>query len=265
MTMKRILANFLFLSTFASPLFAWSAAPCDGATLAKRAAFAAKVRSAKPGNPVYVRLPFPKTNDDVIADLVEQFVSIYDGHPSRFSAISDAMKRGAIRYAVARVEDWTPARCASAGNFGDFYWLLVLHDASTGSVVARARVFESGLLGDLALTESVEAKQELPDAGPALSSLKAHGVNARDAQLVTINGTLNCHELIPCVASRDENGLYLQHGNELYVLPAGGRNISFRNELAGNGQMKRAAEKLAADERFVSIGGDAFVVAKRIK
>jgi hypothetical protein len=262
--MKRILATFLFLSAFSAPLFAWSAAPCDGTTLAKRAAFAAKVRSAKPGNPVYVRLPFPKTNNDVIADLVEQFVSIYDGHASRFSAITDAMKRGAIRYDVVRVEDWTPARCASAGNFGDFYWLLVLHDASTGSVVARARVFESGLLGDLALAESVDAKQQLPDAGSVLSSLKTHGVNARDAQFVTAYGTLTCHELLPCVASRDDNGLYLQHGNDLYVLPAGGRRISFHAELAG-GQMKRAAEKLAADERFVSLGGDAFVVAKRLK
>src|SRR5689334_23653641 len=95
---RYFLAALLFLSAFTAPASAWSVAPCDAATLAKRAAFAARVRSAKPGDPVYVRLPFPKTNDEVIADLTEQFTSIYGGHASRFADIADRMKRGAIRY-----------------------------------------------------------------------------------------------------------------------------------------------------------------------
>src|SRR5689334_4046717 len=71
---------------------------------------------------------------------------------------------------------------------------------------------------------------------------------------------LRDHELpllVDAIPSLDLDGLYLQHGNELFALSATGRKISFRNELAGNGQMKRAAEQLGADERFVSIGGDA--------
>lgn len=260
--MKR---SILILLLFAAvPLAAWNVVPCDAPSLAKRNEFAAKVRAAKPGDALYVRVPFPKTDAEVVSDLVDQFVDVYAGKSSaRFTPIAQAMAHGAYRYEVLRVEDWSPARCAGAGNHGDFYYLVIIRDAATGADIAHASINQVGLIGTLAIPSAPE--HEIPPVDVAAGKLAVHGVNARDAQYVTTWGSLECHPLRPCVVSRNENGLYVVRDEEVFLLPTGGRIISFRNELLTEQHRTKFNATLAPDDRYISLGGDSYVVAKKVK
>jgi hypothetical protein len=261
--MKRWSMLILLLAV-ATPLAAWNVVPCDASAIVRRNAFATKVRAAKQGDPLYVRIPFPKTDSEAVTDLVDQFVDIYGGKSnSRFTPIADAMARGAYRYEVLRVEDWSPARCAESGNHGDFYYLVIIHDAASGADVAHATVNEVGLVGNLALPAAPEP--EITPVERATGKMLAHGIHGRDAQYVTTWGSLECHPLRPCVAVRNENGLYLLRGDDVFLLPAGGRIVSFRNELLTEEQRAKFHAMLGPDDRYTSLGGDAFVVAKKVK
>jgi hypothetical protein len=261
--MKRSLLILLLLAA-AAPSLAWNVVQCEASTQANRSAFAAKVRAAKPGDPLYVRIPFPKTDSEVVTDLVDQFVDVYAGKSSgRFTPIAQAMARGAYRYEVLRVEDWSPSRCAGAGNHGDFYYLVIIRDAATGADIAHASINEVGLAGTLALPSA--PLHEITPLEAAAGKLAAHGVNGRDAQYVTTWGSLECHPLRPCVASRNENGLYLVHDDDVYLLPIGGRIVSFRNELLTEQHRAKFTATLGVDDRYTSLGGDSYVVAKKVK
>jgi hypothetical protein len=259
--MKRSI--LLLLLVVAAPLAAWNVVPCDASSLVKRNEFAAKVRAAKSGDALYVRVPFPKTDAEVVADLVDQFVDVYASKSStRFTPIAQAMARGAYRYEVLRVEDWSPARCAGAGNHGDFYYLVTIRDAA-GVGVARASINQVGLVGTLAIPAGGE--HEIRPVDVAAGKLAAHGVNAHDAQYVTAWGSLECHPLRPCVVSRNENGLYVVRDDEVFLLPIGGRIVSFRDELLTEQSRAKFNATLAPDDRYISLGGDAYVVAKKVK
>jgi hypothetical protein len=254
----------LILLLAAAPLAAWNVVPCDASTLAKRNEFAAKVRAAKRGDPLYVSIPFPETDSDVVTDLVDQFVDVYSATASaRFTPIADAMARGAYRYEVKRVEDWSPARCASAGNHGDFYCLVIVRDAAIGTVIAHASINEVGLAGTLALPAAPE--REVMPVDAAAGKLAAHGVHGLDSQYVTTWGSLECHPLRPCVASRNENGVYLVRDDDVFLLPIGGRIVSFRNELLTEQNRAKFNATLGSDDRYTSLGGDSYVVAKKVK
>jgi hypothetical protein len=255
----------IILFAIAAPLSAWNVVPCDASAIMSRKAFAAKVRASQRGNPLYVRIPFPKTNSEVIEDLVDQFVDIYGGKTSeRFTPIADAMAHGAYRYDVLRVEDWSPARCAATGNRGDFYYLVIIRDSATGADVAHATINEVGLAGTLGLTP-VPNSSEIAPLETATGKLVAHGIHGRDAQYVTTWGSLECHQLRPCVAVRNGNGLYLLRRDDVFMLPVGGRIVSFRYELMTDQQRAKFNATLDPDDRFTSLGGDAFVVAKKVK
>ncbi|HEV7428265.1 MAG TPA: hypothetical protein VGQ46_18060 [Thermoanaerobaculia bacterium] len=262
--MKRCSILLLVLLALAAPLAAWNVVPCDASAIVRRNAFAAKVRAAKHGDPLYVRIPFPKTDSEVVTDLVDQFVDIYGGKSDgRFTPIADAMARGAYHYDVIRVEDWSPARCAATGNHGDFYYLVIVRDSATGADVAHATVNEAGLAGNLAVPSKPEL--EITPIETANAKFAANAIHGRDAQYVTTWGSLECHQLRPCVAARNESGLYLLHGDDVFLLPIGGRIVSFRNELLTAQQRAKFHATLGPDDRYTSLGGDAFVVAKKIK
>ncbi len=261
--MKRSILTLLLLAA-AAPLAAWNVVQCDASTPAKRDEFAAKVRAAKPGDPLYVSIPFPKKDSDVVTDLVDQFVDVYAGKSNgRFTPIAEAMARGAYRYEVLRVEDWSPARCAGAGNHGDFYYLVIVRDAATGVDIAHASINEVGLAGTLALPAAPD--KEITTLDAAAGKFAAHGVHGHDAQYVTTWGSLECHALRPCVASRNENGVYLAHDDDVFLLPISGRVVSFRNELLNEQQRGKFNATLGLDDRFTSLGGDSYVVAKKVK
>ena len=58
--MKRIFFAFALCIAFAISVAAeWNVVPCEPATAAKRAQYAAGVRGAATGSPLYVRIPFP--------------------------------------------------------------------------------------------------------------------------------------------------------------------------------------------------------------
>jgi hypothetical protein len=228
--MKRIVL-LLALLLAASPSFAWQVLPCSAAALAKRAEFRSK--------PIPARFPLPKDDREVVTDFIGQYSAKFAQNKDDFGALARAMLGGKYRYEVTRVADWTPGRCGNLGNTGDTYFLVSVREPATGKEAARGAVFETGLFSTLALA---------PKNAPALTPLKA--AIARDAQYVTAIGHIFCHPMNPCVASRNARGIFLQHDSDAYYLPIGGKILPWS-----------AAEKLRNGQRYVSIGGDAYVAA----
>lgn len=265
--MKRTLLTLLALLCAGSAMAAWHVVPCDAHALAQRAKFSAAVHGARPGGPLYAPRPFPKNDGDVVADLVQQITDIYDRPTSSgvFQPLAKAMRGDAYRYDVIRVSDWTPGRCASAGNGGDVYFLVLISDRISGAEVARATILESGLFGDIALRTPKIAVAPVEPLDGAARKLAARGVEARDAQYVATTGSLQCDQLRPCVAVRNANGVVIDTQSDAFLLPLGGRIFTMKSDLRTIDDQRKFNEKLAADERWVSIGGDAFVVARKVK
>lgn len=226
--------SLLFLAAV-SPCLAWELLPCNAAALAKRAAFRSK--------PIAARFPFPKDDGQVITDLIEQFSAQFLQKQDEFGAVARAMVGGKYRYEVVHVTDWTPGRCGPLGNTGDTYNLVLVRDLATGKEAARGAVFETGLFAQLAVA---------PPGAPALTPLKS--AIARDAQYVATIGHAVCYTLNPCVASRDARGVFLQHDDAALFLPIGGRIVPWS-----------VAQRAREGQRFVSIGGDAYVAATPVQ
>ena len=265
--MKRTLLTLSVLLCTGSALAAWHVVPCDAHTLAQRAKFAAAVHKARPGGPLYAPKPFPATDAQVVEDLVQQITDIY-GRPQStgvFQAVAQGMRDGIYRYDVVRVADWTPGRCASAGNGGDSYFLILIVDRVSGFEVARATILETGLFGDIAVRSPSIAVEPIEPPEAAVTKLAGHGIQARDPQFVATTGSLQCDMLRPCAAARNASGIFIASGADAFLLPLGGRLFTMKNELRTIDDQRNFNNKLAADERWVSIGGDAFVVAKKLR
>jgi hypothetical protein len=263
---KRSIVTFAGFLLTALPAAAWHLVPCDATGLARRAAYSAQLRGARPGSPVYAPIPFPKSNADVVTDATEQLVEIYDRPEIKgttyFRPLAQAVRRGDYKYEVIRVTNWTPGRCAQTGSGSDTYFIVVIRSQS-GIEVARVSVGEQGLFREVALVSPSLHVTALTPPNSALATLAAKGIAARDAQYVATTGSLQCDTLRPCVASRNSSGSYIVRGTETYLLSNGGR--IFNNELHTPEKQRQFAAGLSADQYWVSIGGDAFVVAKKLQ
>lgn len=257
------LAILIALVSATSVIAQWNVVPCASEDLVKRAAYRASVRAAGPGTPLHVRVPFPVTDTEIVANLTEHFIGIYgEAVGSRFHPIADAMRRGMLNYEIHRVADWTPARCAASGNGGDFYFLVVIRD-SVGTEVARASLFETGRFRELGLSEvQWHPIEPLPRVD---GRLRSRGIQGDDAQYVSTWGTLACRSLSPCVAVRNKDGIFILQNDVAWLLPMGGAIHSMRTRLRDESDRDRFIAELGVNERFVTLGADAAVVAKRVK
>ena len=83
----------------------WFLESCPAAFDIEAAKFAQAVRRARPGSPVYVPHPYPKTEHAVFANFVEQFREMsFDDEPER--DLRALLDQQLIRYEVVEVAEW---------------------------------------------------------------------------------------------------------------------------------------------------------------
>lgn len=270
----RIAAVLALLAPYAH---AWNLAPCDASGAARRTAYGNAVLHAKPGSTHWLPKPFPKRADDAVADFREQYIRLWGRSstvPPERARLVNALKDHTVQFDVRRVENWRANRCLSAMD-GDFFWLLRMTDPSTGEEMARANLHENGMFesidvaplgGDrVQLAERIR-QHAIPELDAVVHEAAAAGINAENAQYVTAFGTLNCDVMTPCVAFRGGSDVFVQKGAELYRLPANGRHVSWSRELRDQHAKDATMRSLDTQrERLLSLGGDDFAVAEKVR
>jgi hypothetical protein len=68
----------------------------------------------------------------------------------------------------------------------------------------------------------------------------------------------------PCLAFRQSGITYLAFGNELFEISANGKRLK-RGKEVGSPAESELLQRLTADERLVSLGGDNFTIARRVE
>lgn len=262
--MRSVVLAVVLTSLFGSAAAgSWNVVPCNAEVSRRRVEDAAKVRAARPDSSFYAPVPFPQLNADVVRDLAEAVIRLYPRRSSSAAtAIADGMRRDQYRYEVHRVADWTPGRCAEAGNAGDTYFLIVIRDKRTMLVIAEAAVAENGLFGQLGIPGG--PVKHIVSLDAAMRQLREAGVESADAQYVATEGGVGCHRLRPCVASRNASGIYILREGGTWFMPLGGRIHSLRTIASDKGRSD-FVRTLAPGESYVTLGADAIVVARLIK
>lgn len=248
--------------------FAWSPSVCNPSVMAKRAELQRRVRSAAPGTGLYSPRPYPVSDTDIVADFTAYVIRAYGrNEPNRghFGVLADKLAAGAVDFAVVRVEDWTPARCADSDGGADSYYLLIVLDKVTRQEVARGTVHENGLPGTVAipfpntLPESVSASADRLNAG-----MRRRGIVAKGLQYIRTWGSLDCDTTKPCAAAKDAAGsIYISKDDRIFSL-AERPVFSWRRDLRTQTQKMSLSTSLGQDY-WMSVGGDVVMIARQMR
>ncbi len=252
----------------------WSLVSCDPAGAPGWQDFESSMRAAKPGSTAYVPVPFPTTSDQVVQDYLYQYWSVIKGIDRKLWQPNEArvqadLAGGKVSYQVLRVENWTVSRC-QRDQKRDFYYLVRAFEPG-GTEVTRAVVNDSGLLTTWnnlpASVPGAVASQSrtLSPAMAAMAQLNTQlGINGTDAEYVVTFGTLSCPLTHPCLAFRQAGLNYLAFGTQLFEISARGKRLKQGKEV-GSPAEEELLQRLTADERLVSLGGDTFTIARRVE
>lgn len=272
--MRTIKLPFVFtlLLFVASETQAWRAPwfleGCPAAFDVKAAKLAQEVRQARPGSPVYVPHPYPKTEHAVFANFVEQFREMsFDDEPAR--DLRALLDQQLIRYEVVEVAEWRH-RCGRLYGTSDRRFLLRLFHVGTGEEVGRMTLHQSGLLGTLDF--SVEGEpirladgHALESFDEAIAAARAAGIEPKDLQYVALGGGIACYDDVPCIAFRQGGRVFFYRSGRLYELEHEKVRVDAQR-FGGETPERAAANKmLRPGERFVTLGGLNMTIAKPIR
>lgn len=263
------------LATAAQAAEPWSLGDCNPAGKAAWQAFESKVRSAPPGTLFYVPKPYPKTDREVLADYLYQYKSLHREAlvrrdlPANEGPVLDGILAQTVKFAVTRVENWTPLRCA-ADKKRDFYYLVQVTDATGRRELTRVVLDSSGLLflianhsPEVERARAGSRREPLGDAGQALAQAKL-GIAGKAPQWVTAFGSLDCNFTTPCVAFRHGTGAYVLAQGDLFELPVTGKRLVQGQDVGVPEKNAALQSSLAPDERFLSLGGSSWIVAHKV-
>jgi len=251
----------------------WSLEHCDPAGETGWQAFEHEMRVAKPGSQVYVPVPFPTTQDQVVQDYLYQYWPVVKGlnpknlNPNEPRVMSD-LAGGKVRYEVLRIENWTITRCRREQK-RDFYNLVRVFEPN-GTEVTRAVINDSGLMTTWNnLPASVPGpvasqSRTLPPAEVAMAQLNsALGLDGVDPEYVATAGTIDCLPTHPCLAFHVGELSYLAFGEEVFEVSAGGPRLTLGKEV-GSPAADATLKRLRAGERLISLGGARFTIGRRV-
>lgn len=216
---RRVIFALIALSAFLAPAHASGPVACgdrvqeiarilDGPTVAdvqrQWAEHERIVRQAEPGTAYYAPYPFPKNDQEVVADFrYAYFEKLFDGDPTSLDPgerpIFLGLQTGTVKTTVTRVENWGLSRCGP-GRSVPFFHLVRLFD-SRGDELARGSILPTGLMGRYTQITEVGARA-LPDLSelPArVERMLGRPLAVSQARYAAIDGLpLHCGPLVPC-------------------------------------------------------------------
>ncbi len=259
----------------------WGLADCQPPDSQKWLALKEEIRHAKPGSPLYLPHPFPKTDAEVIADYLYQYQEMWnDTPPSQvFEEEKDVLagvKQGTLRFEIVRVENWTPMRCTRHNKKTEFDFMLRIFESATGIELARTALDDAGYIAMSANATAQERSQPVSQQRQSLKSLaeglrlleQEFGVRGDAPQYVYTWGVggLRCQTVAPCIAFRDGDKTYLlNYRGEWFTIPAQRRRLFQDQELATSESRDRLLQSLAPEERLISLGGQEYAIAHEVK
>ncbi len=251
----------------------WSLVSCDPSGAAGWQAFAQAMRTAKPGSPLYVPVPFPITPAQVVQDFTYQYWKVIEGltpknwQPSEARVMAD-LKGGNITFQVVRVENWTVSKC-SPQRKNDYYQLVRVFEPD-GTEVTRAVVNESGLATTwnhlpAAVPGPVASQSRtMPPAATAMAQLNSDlGLAGIDPEYVVTFGSLECGFTHPCLAFHQSGLSYVAFSDQIFEISSSGPHLRLGKEIGAPAE-EALLRSLGPSERLVSLGGKAFTVGRQV-
>ena len=269
-----VVAAAFFATTTAQ---AWNLSQCSETALSKRASYSSALRHALPKDRAYVPKPFPANNTQIVEDFSYQFrylrsVQTAEQMRPQEKQLLSLLNSNQLVINVVPIENWSGRRCLGPRD-GDRMYLLRFYDVRTHAEVARATLQDSGLMDVTAYREpNVDPAWwtiPIPAADDVARNVGALvGERLLDAQYVTTYGTFQCDALLPCVAMRapSTNTTYIaDQSGHVVALPTNAKRFSRAHDLAQIEDMDRVKRTLAPGQKLLSLGGDAYAVAEKVK
>jgi hypothetical protein len=267
---------FLFLATV--PLYGWNLVECPPEVVATWALPDQFLRDAKPGSPLYLPKPFPKSREEVLADYVYELQRLLkdtpaESLPTGAAEVLEGLRRKTLRYDVLRIANWSPTRCGKERRL-DAYHLVRVLDGRSGREITRSVLEENGRLGVVSSTMDDERgdslQRQVTRLRPPEEELR--GIAARfkirgeAPQYVTTFGTLRCANVTPCLAFRGGGHVYLaSYGGELFEIEPNGRRLEMGKDVGSPEKNAPILQSIGPEGRLVSLGGKVFTTARKVK
>ncbi|MEA2603857.1 MAG: hypothetical protein QOF89_4849 [Acidobacteriota bacterium] len=263
-----VLLTALLLSATATAS-AWTLVDCPPEVVKTWAPQERSLRTAKPGAPLYLPKPFPKTREEVLEDYLYDFQRLMKDTPpaslpKEAATVQEGIRKGTLRYEVLRIVNWSPTRCLKERRL-DAYHLIRVFDGRGGGELTRSVLDESGRL--TVITSTLEDGRNLrPPAEELRSVVSRFKVQGRDPQYVTTFGTLRCGNTTPCLAFRDAGRVYLvSYEGNLFEVDPKGRRLELGKEIGTPEMNEPIVKALGPEGRLVSLGGRVFTTARKVK
>ena len=254
----------------------WDLVSCDPSGEPGWRAFERDVRAAKPGSTLYVPKPYPMTDQEVIADYLDQFHSLHrvaqdpKNMPPNEERTIKEIRNGSVSYQVTRIEDWSGMRCG-VQHKRDFYYMVRAFEIESGLEITRALIADSGHLTTWmnlpasAPGQGVEPSARLlPAAATAIDQInREFGIQGMDPEYVTTYGTIDCHSLFPCLAFHEHGLSYVVYRHELFEISLRGPKLMNGKDVGTWEMNAKLLPTLTPDERLISLGGPIWTIARK--
>jgi hypothetical protein len=255
----------LLLSPAAS---AWTLVDCPPEVVKTWATPEQALRATKPGAPLYLPKPFPKTREEVLEDYLYDFQRLVKDTPpaslpKEAAIVREGIRKGTLRYEVLRVVNWSPTRCLKERRL-DAYHLIRVFDGRGGEIT-RSVLDESGRV--TVISSTLEDGRNLRSPEEELRSVASRfKVQGQDPQYVTTFGTLRCGNTTPCLAFRGGGRVYLvSNDGDLLAVDLKGRRLELGKDVGTPERNEPILKALGTEGRLVSLGGKVFTTARRVK
>jgi hypothetical protein len=235
------------------------------------------LRDAKPGSPLYLPKPFPKSREEVLADYVYEFQRLLKDTPAESlpkgaAGVLEGLRTKTLRYDVLRIVNWSPTRCGRERRL-DAYHLIRVLDGRSGREITRSVLEENGRLGVISSTMDDERGDSLqrqatrlrPPEEEMRSVAARFKIRGEAPQYVTTFGTLRCPNVSPCLAFRSGGHVYLaSYGGELFEVEPNGRRLEMGKDIGSPEKNAPILQAIGPEGRLVSLGGKVFATARKV-
>ncbi|HEV8241681.1 MAG TPA: hypothetical protein VGS57_20120 [Thermoanaerobaculia bacterium] len=251
----------------------WFLDSCDPSYQEKADHLRQKILQAKPGSDVFVPKPFPRTNEEVVADFEQQIRATFSpepGHqaPPAIANLFTRLEAKTIRFEIVPVTEWRPERCGQVRGQHDRLFLIRLYDSTTAKELSRASLGETGLLGVVSTpgpNSKLAIDHDIEPLDAAQRVAQQVGLAAKDLQYVAVaSPSILCEQTTPCIAFRASGVAYLYRSNRLFRLVKDRPGVAglTTRELMQEGAARRSAiTALRSSEHFVTVGAGHVAVA----